>query len=203
MLFWSNKNIENDRICLHLLSQKKWTLKLILDMTLQKSFYLWRLKMYKLTLLQAKPLTFPRNQCWRFCAMVKDLKCFFCQNFTELNFIEQCWVIQKEHTISTHQSKEEDLEKNLLSAVESVPLEIMQWYDFWWSIFFDNKTSSLARYTRRARRFMDAYWKGLNGKEAAWASKKYRGHWVFPESLAADLEKAKLWHFWWRTMTVY
>jgi hypothetical protein len=39
---------------------------------------------------------------------------------------------------------------------------------------------------------MDAYWKGLNGKEAAWALKKYRGHRVFPESLMADLEKANI-----------
>ena len=31
MLFWSKKGIENDRVCLHLLSQKNWTLKLILD----------------------------------------------------------------------------------------------------------------------------------------------------------------------------
>jgi hypothetical protein len=39
---------------------------------------------------------------------------------------------------------------------------------------------------------MDAYSKGLNGKEAAWASKKYRGHRVLPESLMSDLEKANL-----------
>jgi len=39
---------------------------------------------------------------------------------------------------------------------------------------------------------MDAYQKGLNGSEAAWASRKYRGHRVLPESLMEDMEKAKL-----------
>jgi hypothetical protein len=39
---------------------------------------------------------------------------------------------------------------------------------------------------------MDAYRRGLNGKEAAWASKKYRGHRVLPESIMADLAAADL-----------
>jgi hypothetical protein len=38
----------------------------------------------------------------------------------------------------------------------------------------------------------DAYLKGLTGRQAAWAGKKYRGHWVLPESLMKDLEEAKL-----------
>ena len=37
---------------------------------------------------------------------------------------------------------------------------------------------------------MDAYRKGLNGLQAAWAAKKYRGHRVIPATLLADLEKA-------------
>jgi hypothetical protein len=32
----------------------------------------------------------------------------------------------------------------------------------------------------------------LNGKQAAWASKKYRGHRVLPESIMRDLEEAKI-----------
>ena len=39
---------------------------------------------------------------------------------------------------------------------------------------------------------MDAYRKGLHGRQAAWAAKKYRGHRVIPASLLKDLEKAKL-----------
>jgi len=39
---------------------------------------------------------------------------------------------------------------------------------------------------------MDAYEKGLNGREAAWAASKYRGHRIIPETLMADMEKAKM-----------
>jgi hypothetical protein len=50
----------------------------------------------------------------------------------------------------------------------------------------------LTRYARRSHKFIDAYYKGLDGKQAAWASKKYRGHRVLPasESLMDDLLKA-------------
>ncbi|KDQ08821.1 hypothetical protein BOTBODRAFT_118061, partial [Botryobasidium botryosum FD-172 SS1] len=34
--------------------------------------------------------------------------------------------------------------------------------------------------------------KGLNGKQAAWASKKYRGHCVLPERIFEELAKAKI-----------
>ncbi|KIK72319.1 hypothetical protein PAXRUDRAFT_180899, partial [Paxillus rubicundulus Ve08.2h10] len=49
-----------------------------------------------------------------------------------------------------------------------------------------------ARYARRARRFMDAYCMGLTGRQAAWASKKYRGHRVLPNSILDELEKANI-----------
>jgi hypothetical protein len=39
---------------------------------------------------------------------------------------------------------------------------------------------------------MDAYRKGLNGQQAAWAAKKYRGHRVIPASIMADLDKANI-----------
>jgi hypothetical protein len=38
---------------------------------------------------------------------------------------------------------------------------------------------------------VDAYNKGLDGKWAAWANKKYRGHRVLPDNLMKDLEEAK------------
>ncbi|THU81191.1 hypothetical protein K435DRAFT_694079, partial [Dendrothele bispora CBS 962.96] len=44
----------------------------------------------------------------------------------------------------------------------------------------------------RSHKFMDAYLKGLNGRQAAWAARKYRGHWVFPASLMADMEKENM-----------
>ena len=51
------------------------------------------------------------------------------------------------------------------------------------------------RYARRSRRFNNTYQKGLTGKQAAWATKKYRGHRVLPDSILVELEEAKIWHF--------
>jgi hypothetical protein len=47
-------------------------------------------------------------------------------------------------------------------------------------------------FANRSRRFIDVYNKGLNGQQAAWAARQYRGHCVLPESLMDDLEQAKL-----------
>ncbi|KIK94459.1 hypothetical protein PAXRUDRAFT_142811 [Paxillus rubicundulus Ve08.2h10] len=38
--------------------------------------------------------------------------------------------------------------------------------------------------------FIDAYQKGLNGQQAAWATKKYHGHWVLPEHILWDFDMA-------------
>ena len=35
---------------------------------------------------------------------------------------------------------------------------------------------------------MDAYRKGLNGRQAAYANKKYRGHRIIPETIWKDLD---------------
>ncbi|KAF8236086.1 hypothetical protein L208DRAFT_1253468 [Tricholoma matsutake] len=50
----------------------------------------------------------------------------------------------------------------------------------------------MGSFTNRSCCFIDAYDKGLNGQQAAWAARKYRGHRVLPESLMDDLEKAGL-----------
>ena len=39
---------------------------------------------------------------------------------------------------------------------------------------------------------MDAYEKGLNGSQAAWAAQKYCGHRILPQRLMDDMEKAKI-----------
>jgi len=39
---------------------------------------------------------------------------------------------------------------------------------------------------------MDAYQKWLNGRQAAWASKKYQGHRVLPDSIDEELDKANI-----------
>jgi len=46
------------------------------------------------------------------------------------------------------------------------------------------------RFATRSLRFMDAYRKNLNGTQAAWAAKKYRGHRLIPEQILQELEKA-------------
>jgi hypothetical protein len=43
------------------------------------------------------------------------------------------------------------------------------------------------RFATRLLRFMDAYRKGLDGKQAAFATKKYRGHRTLPLSVFDDL----------------
>ena len=47
-----------------------------------------------------------------------------------------------------------------------------------------------SRFATRAHRFTDAYRRGLNGKQAAWASRKYRGHRVLPERIMEELDQA-------------
>ncbi|TFK16561.1 hypothetical protein FA15DRAFT_742089, partial [Coprinopsis marcescibilis] len=91
----------------------------------------------------------------------------------ELNPIEMCWGRAKYwYRRNPSSSKDEDLERNMLSALDSVT------------------QAEIRRYSRRCRRFLDAYHVGLSGKQAAWASKKYRGHRVLPKTLMGDLEDA-------------
>jgi hypothetical protein len=39
---------------------------------------------------------------------------------------------------------------------------------------------------------MDGYQRGLNGKQAAWANKKYHGHCMLPESILGELDAAEI-----------
>ena len=90
----------------------------------------------------------------------------------ELNFIEQCWGRAKSvYRTYPPSSREEDLEANTLRSLDSIPLPMMR------------------KFATRSRRFMDAYDRGLNGKQAAWAARKYRGHRVLPPNIFEELEK--------------
>jgi hypothetical protein len=72
-------------------------------------------------------------------------------------------------------SKEEDLMiRNTLSALAEIPLEMMR------------------KFATRSYQFMDAYENGLNGKQAAWASRKYRGHRVLPNNILEEFEQANV-----------
>jgi hypothetical protein len=39
---------------------------------------------------------------------------------------------------------------------------------------------------------MDAYRKGLNGKQATWAAKKYCGHRTIPDTILAELDALRV-----------
>ncbi|OJA13245.1 hypothetical protein AZE42_13101 [Rhizopogon vesiculosus] len=71
-------------------------------------------------------------------------------------------------------SKNSDLEQNMEKALDTIPL------------------TSMRRFTIRSSRFMDAYHKGLNGSQAAWAVKKYCGHRILPSLILAELDAAKI-----------
>jgi len=93
----------------------------------------------------------------------------------ELNFIEQCWGRAKSvYRTYPPSSSKEDLEANTLRSLESIPLPMMR------------------KFATRSRRFLDAYDRGLNGKQAAWAARKYRGHQVLPHNIMEELWKEGL-----------
>ncbi|KAJ6583106.1 hypothetical protein DFH09DRAFT_911831 [Mycena vulgaris] len=48
----------------------------------------------------------------------------------------------------------------------------------------------MRRFVLRAHRFADAYRHGLDGAQAAWAARKYKGHCVLPPEFLADMRAA-------------
>ncbi|KDR70887.1 hypothetical protein GALMADRAFT_75613, partial [Galerina marginata CBS 339.88] len=91
----------------------------------------------------------------------------------ELNPIEQCWGYGKRvYRLNPESSRVDQLEKNAIASLAEIPL-ITIW-----------------KFAYRARRFIHAYSLGLNGRQAAWAARKYRGHRVLPENLLRELDKS-------------
>ncbi|KDQ14166.1 hypothetical protein BOTBODRAFT_110427, partial [Botryobasidium botryosum FD-172 SS1] len=71
-------------------------------------------------------------------------------------------------------STEDDLERNVLAALEAVPIDTLRRCV---PCFSHSVLKSFSR---------------LNGEQAAWASKKYCGHRVLPERIFKELAKAKI-----------
>jgi hypothetical protein len=67
--------------------------------------------------------------------------------------------------------REDVLEKNMLAALESIPLKLM------------------CRFANCSRRFMNSYMHGLNGRQAAWAARVYKGHHAVPMNIMEELGK--------------
>ncbi|KAH7904621.1 hypothetical protein BJ138DRAFT_1106667 [Hygrophoropsis aurantiaca] len=88
------------------------------------------------------------------------------QILTERGY-ENCWGYAKRlYRTKPWSSSEAALEKNVIDSLEGVPLTSM----------------------RRSARFIDAYRKGLDGQQAAWAVKKYKGHRVIPENILKEFD---------------
>ena len=71
----------------------------------------------------------------------------------------------------------ETLDKhNVLMALESVSVVVMRWYNSHFSVVSFDRAHIFFSFATHAHCFIDAYAKGLQGKGAAWAAKKYCGH---------------------------
>ncbi|KIK75022.1 hypothetical protein PAXRUDRAFT_174075, partial [Paxillus rubicundulus Ve08.2h10] len=46
-------------------------------------------------------------------------------------------------------------------------------------------------YATRPCQFIDAYQKGIDGKQVMWAAKNYHGHHVLPPSILQEVDKAQ------------
>jgi transposase len=105
----------------------------------------------------------------------------------ELNFIEQCWGYAKcVYRLKPFSKETAVLERNTLESLESVPLVCMRRCVF---IFVLQSLSHyISSFATRSIRFMDAYKHGLNGVQAAWAARKYRGHRI-PDTILNVIEK--------------
>jgi len=111
----------------------------------------------------------------------------------ELSFIEQWWGFTKWVYLEfPASSTEADLEHNVICAPNAVPLDSMRRFVLIYHISQAHSSCLPHRFSTRSLKLMDAYNKGLTGSQIAWASQKYRGHRVLPDSILEDLGQANI-----------
>ena len=93
---------------------------------------------------------------------------FYPKFHCELNYIEMYWGAVKRYTRAHCNYTWKGLQI-VPEALDSIPLK------------------HIRKYARRSFRYMDAYQKGLNIKQAAYAVKKYKRHRVIPQSILDEL----------------
>jgi hypothetical protein len=126
-----------------------------------------------------------------FCKCCGYRVIFLLKFHCEMNFIEQCWgFVKRLYHPYPASLKEIDLEHNVLTALESVPIIIMRQCNSRFSAPHLTPLTFFYSFATHAHWFIDAYAKGLQGKGAAWAAKKYHGHRVLPESILQDFDDA-------------
>ena len=109
----------------------------------------------------------------------------------ELNPIEQCWGYAKRvYRLNPASSREEDLVHNALSALDQVPLPTIRRYVL--NLVLLPVVDMFDSFFNRAHRFVDAYAQGLDGRQSAWACKRYRGHRMLPDRIMEALDEAGL-----------
>jgi hypothetical protein len=106
----------------------------------------------------------------------------------EVSMIESCWGAAKRYYRELPlSSSEQDLKKMCLPWW--IPSLLTQCDGMLFFTKLQLIYSLKGRYAMQCQRFIDAYCRGLNGKQAAWAAKKYRGHQVLLEKVLEDLEE--------------